>query len=233
MRGSISVKGFSGVSLWYPSSTAANVVRISSSVFFDAPWRPSMGRNQSRIPVSKSISVPTTSNVSVLKSRSFISSPRASSRSGYDSTRTLTGRNRATPVARFPQHERNFREPPRHEVRRPPLPRASRGHKGIKGHKEGVGPLSRPTPSQTLLGYGSRSLRSPFFCLALPFLWSELPSLLSFLSPVRAPPPSLSRPLALSIAPSSLSLPPLPPSRPIRLLLSVRSPFVAAPRPCP
>src|ERR687894_1245622 len=71
----------------------------------------------------------------------------------------------------------------------------------------------------------SRSLRFPFFCLALPFLWSELPSLLSFLSPVREPPASFMRPLALSIAPSSLSfLPPLPPSRPIRSLLPVRSP---------
>src|ERR671917_1268248 len=77
MRGSISVNGFSGVSLWYLSSTAAKAVRISSSVF-DTPCRPSTGRNQSRIPVSKSISVPTTSNVSVLKSPNFVAPPRAS-----------------------------------------------------------------------------------------------------------------------------------------------------------
>src|SRR5918998_2951601 len=70
--------------------------------------------------------------------------------------------------------------------------------------------------------YFRRSLRSPFFCLVLPFLWSELPSLFSFLSPVRAPPPSFIRPLALPIAPSSLSLPPLPPKRPMRSPLSVR-----------
>src|SRR5215212_7333993 len=66
------------------------------------------------------------------------------------------------------------------------------------------------------LVYESRSLRSPFFCLALPSLFLPL-------SPVRAPPASFIRPLALSIAPSSLSsLPLLPPSRPICLLLSTR-----------
>src|ERR671917_1503359 len=74
-----------------------------------------------------------------------------------------------------------------------------------------------------LLGYESKFLRSPFFSLVLPFLCSERPSLFSFLSPVRAPPASFMRPLALSIAPSSLSsLPPLPPSRPMRSLLSIR-----------
>ncbi len=43
-------------------------------------------------------------------------------------------------------------------------------HSGEQGHKEGAEPLSRPPPSQMLLGYESRSLRSPFFSLALPFL---------------------------------------------------------------
>src|SRR5215212_1918661 len=71
------------------------------------------------------------------------------------------------------------------------------------------------------LVYESRSLRSPFFCLALPSLFLPL-------SPVRAPPASFIRPLALSIAPLSLSsLPLFPPSRPICLLLSTRLPFVA------
>src|SRR3712207_1932910 len=77
-----------------------------------------------------------------------------------------------------------------------------------------------PAPSQKPFGYESRSLRSPFFCLALPFLWSERPSLFLLLSSVRAPPASFIRPLALSIVPSSLSsLPRLPPSRPICFLL--------------
>src|SRR5918993_2949148 len=109
MRGSISVKGFSGASLWYLSSTAAKAVRISSSVF-DTPWRPNVGRNQSRIPVSKSISVPTTSNVSVSKSRSLISSPLASSHGGYGGPRILSRRPCASFAARFPRDERNVLE---------------------------------------------------------------------------------------------------------------------------
>src|ERR687897_1071311 len=69
-----------------------------------------------------------------------------------------------------------------------------------------------------LLLYESRSLRSPFFSLALAFRWSERPSLFLPWSPVRAPPASFIRPLARSIFASSLpSLPPLPPSRPIYL----------------
>jgi hypothetical protein len=40
-------------------------------------------------------------------------------------------------------------------------------HKDIK---KGAEALSRPGPFQMLLVYESRSLRSPFFCLALPFL---------------------------------------------------------------
>src|SRR5215203_457611 len=117
MRGSILVKGFSGVSLWYLSSTAAKAVRISSSVF-DTPCRPNMGRNQSRIPVSKSISVPTTSNVSVLKSRSLISSPLASTHGGNDGSRILTRHPRASCAACLPQDERNLRESCQDEVRR-------------------------------------------------------------------------------------------------------------------
>src|SRR5919112_3350365 len=89
MRGSISVKGFSGVSLWYLSSTAAKAVRIPSSVF-DTPCRAKVGRNHPKIPDSKSTSVPTTSNVSVLKSRNLISSPPGSSRGDYHGTRILT-----------------------------------------------------------------------------------------------------------------------------------------------
>ncbi len=53
--------------------------------------------------------------------------------------------------------------------------------------------------------YPSRSLRAPFFSLSLPFLWSERPSLFLALSPVRAPPASFMRPLALSIGALSLS----------------------------
>ena len=48
-------------------------------------------------------------------------------------------------------------------------------------------------------------MRLPIFSLALPFLWSERPSLFMLLSPVRAPPASFMRPLVLSIAPSFLS----------------------------
>src|SRR5215213_11050324 len=121
MRGSISVKGFSLDSLWYLSSTAAKALRISSSVF-DTPCRPNVGRHQSRIPVSKSISVPTTSNVSVLKSRSLISSPLVSSRGGYGGTHILTCQDCATPATRFPQDERNFRERRKAEVRRTSIP---------------------------------------------------------------------------------------------------------------
>src|SRR5215212_6468792 len=74
------------------------------------------------------------------------------------------------------------------------------------------------------LVYESRSLRSPFFCLALPSLFLPL-------SPVRAPPASFIRPLALSFAPSSLSsLPLLPPSRLICFLLSARLLVVAGPQ---
>src|ERR687898_230472 len=117
MRGIISVKGFSGASLWYLSSTAAKAVRISSSVF-DTPCRPNVGRNQSRITVSKSISVPTTSNVSVLKSRSLISSPLASPHGGYDGSRILTRHPCASCAACFPQDEMNFRESCQNEVHR-------------------------------------------------------------------------------------------------------------------
>src|SRR5215216_2806156 len=60
-------------------------------------------------------------------------------------------------------------------------------------------------PTYKPFSYESRSLRSPFFSLALPFLWSERPSLFLPLSPVRAPPASFMRPLALSIFPSFLS----------------------------
>src|SRR5215216_7840588 len=77
----------------------------------------------------------------------------------------------------------------------------------------GVGPglcerlelLVAPAPSHKPFGYESRSLRLPFFSLALPFLCSERPSLFLLLSPVRAPPASFIRPLALSIAASFLS----------------------------
>src|SRR5215216_4074797 len=60
-------------------------------------------------------------------------------------------------------------------------------------------------PTYKPFSYESRSLRLPFFSLALPFLWSERPSLFLPLSPVRAPPASFMRPLALSIFPSFLS----------------------------
>src|SRR5215216_2465284 len=88
----------------------------------------------------------------------------------------------------------------------------------------GVGPglcerlelLVAPAPSHKPFGYESRSFRSPFFSLALPFLWSERPSLFLLLSPLRAPPASFIRPLALSIAPSFLS-------RLLRFVPTVRS----------
>src|SRR3712207_358045 len=67
-----------------------------------------------------------------------------------------------------------------------------------------------PAPSQKPFGYESRSLRLPFFSLALPFLWSERPSLFVLLSPVRAPPASFMRPLALSHRPLVLVLPAAP-----------------------
>jgi hypothetical protein len=40
----------------------------------------------------------------------------------------------------------------------------------VNKEKKGAAALSRPGPFQLLLVYESRSLRSPFFCLALPFL---------------------------------------------------------------
>src|SRR5829696_3751560 len=117
MRGSISVKGFSGIFLWYSYSAAAKAIRISSSVF-DTSCRPNVGRNHSKIPDSKSISVPTTSNVSVLKSRSLISSPLASSHGGNDGSRILTRHPCASCAACLPQDERNLRESCQDEVRR-------------------------------------------------------------------------------------------------------------------
>src|SRR5829696_6291198 len=82
----------------------------------------------------------------------------------------------------------------------------------MEGGRSGVPrPLSRSSSP-----YESRSLRSPFFSLALPFLWSERPSLFLLLSPLRAPPASFMRPLALSIAPSFLS-------RLLRFVPTVRS----------
>src|SRR5829696_10219201 len=73
-----------------------------------------------------------------------------------------------------------------------------------KGKKKGRS-VDAPAPSHKPFGYESRSLRLPFFSLILPFLWSERPSLFLLLSPVRAPPASFIRPLALSIFPSFLS----------------------------
>src|SRR5215212_202505 len=142
MRGSISVNVFSGVSLWNSSSTVAKAVRISSSAF-DTPCLRRVGRNQSMIPVSKSISVPTTSNVSVLKSRSLISSPRASSRSGYDSIRMLACQNRAAPAARFPQYESNFRERRKAEVQ---LRRINLPHTWMNRARTRAGLQLRPGP---------------------------------------------------------------------------------------
>jgi hypothetical protein len=43
-------------------------------------------------------------------------------------------------------------------------------HSAEQGYKKGAGALSRPDPFQKLLGYESRSLRSSFFSLVLPFL---------------------------------------------------------------
>jgi hypothetical protein len=66
----------------------------------------------------------------------------------------------------------------------------------------------RPRPIRLMLAgccYLRRSLRSPFFSLALPLLWSERPSRFLPLSPLKAPPASFTRPLALSITPSFLS----------------------------
>src|SRR5215216_4342169 len=54
--------------------------------------------------------------------------------------------------------------------------------------------------------YCARSLAAPFLSLALPSRWSERPSVFFSLSPLREPPASLTRPLALSTAPSALSL---------------------------
>src|SRR5918995_1097633 len=60
------------------------------------------------------------------------------------------------------------------------------------------------------VAYYSRSFRLPFFSLAFPRRWSARPLDLVSLSPVRAPAASFMRPLALSLAPSSLSFPPSP-----------------------
>src|SRR5919206_1564774 len=49
------------------------------------------------------------------------------------------------------------------------------------------------------------SLTLPFFSLAVPFVWSVLPSAFFSLSPVTAPAASFTRPFALSRAPSPLS----------------------------
>ena len=51
------------------------------------------------------------------------------------------------------------------DVRRINLPRTL-----VKKNKKGAEALSRPDPFQMLLLYESRSLRSPFFSLAFPFL---------------------------------------------------------------
>src|SRR5215218_10786993 len=54
--------------------------------------------------------------------------------------------------------------------------------------------------------YCARSLAAPFLSLAVPLRWSERPSAFFSLSPLREPPASFTRPLALSTAPSALSL---------------------------
>src|SRR5215203_2953839 len=53
--------------------------------------------------------------------------------------------------------------------------------------------------------YCARPLAAPFLSLALPSRWSERPSAFFSPSPLREPPASFRRPLALSIAPSALS----------------------------
>ncbi len=83
--------------------------------------------------------------------------------------------------------------------------RLSSGHIGEQGQTKGAGAACPGPFKEKSSGYESRSLRLPFFSLALPFLWSERPSLFVLLSPVREPPASFIRPLALSIAPSFLS----------------------------
>src|ERR671912_540985 len=54
--------------------------------------------------------------------------------------------------------------------------------------------------------YCTRSLAAPFLSLALHLRWSERPCAFFSLSPLRDPPASFTRPLALSRAPSALSL---------------------------
>src|SRR5215211_8259147 len=54
--------------------------------------------------------------------------------------------------------------------------------------------------------YCAKSLAAPFLSLAVPLRWSERPSAFLPLSPVSEPPASFARPLALSRAPSALSL---------------------------
>src|SRR5215211_2472176 len=143
MRGSISVNVFFGAFFWSSSSTVAKAVRISSSVFA-APYRRRASQNQSKMPVSKSISVPTTSNVSVLKSRSLTASPRATSRSGYDDTRSVTHQNMPLPQPvsfhRMKGTSENasrakFRELRLDELRRIHLPKLS--EKGCEQRSEG------------------------------------------------------------------------------------------------
>src|SRR5215217_8010470 len=61
-------------------------------------------------------------------------------------------------------------------------------------------------PAQRFNVYCARSLAAPFLSLAVPLRWSERPSTFFSLSPLREPPASFTRPLALSTAPSALSL---------------------------
>src|SRR5918997_6113547 len=53
--------------------------------------------------------------------------------------------------------------------------------------------------------YCGRSLAAPFLSLAVPLRWSGRPSAFLSLSPLREPPASFMRPLALSTAPSAMS----------------------------
>src|SRR5918997_5401450 len=80
--------------------------------------------------------------------------------------------------------------------------------------REGRGSSPRPFPCLIdllyLIPYFRRSFRLPFFSFIFPRRWSARPLAFVSLSPVRAPAASFIWPLALSMAPSSLSRRPLP-----------------------
>src|SRR5215213_1074627 len=135
------------------------------------------------MPVSKSIRVPTTSNVSVLKSRSLTASPRATSRSGYDDTRSVTHQNMPLPQpvsfhtmkgTSENASRAKFRELRLDELRRIHLPKLSEKPRGRlwrsptdrrEGSFRPISPSSyRPDPRSKQRSYPFRTVSENEFC---------------------------------------------------------------------